>query len=342
MNEDQVFVRVGFEEMKSVFLQVLLRNGFSQERALKCAEIFAVNSLEGVISHGVNRFPRFINNVKDGFIIPSNDPVLINRSGSLEQWDGQLGPGPLNAIFATDRVVEIAGKTGIGLVALSNTNHWMRAGYYGWKTAAMGFFLIAWTNTEANMPAWGASDARLGNNPMVFAIPDKDRAVVLDFAMTQFSYGKMESYAMAGEKLPFAGGFDKNGELSNDPARILETRRTLPIGYWKGAGLSLILDLLAALLSGGRSVNEITRTGTEHALSQVFIAIDPKHLANYETINNTISSILSDYRQSVAAKGMSQVRYPGENIAKIREENLQKGIPVLKDIWQKVMALNNY
>jgi len=332
-------IRIQPSEMKSEFVRILLKYGFTQESAEKCSEIFTVNTLEGVASHGINRFPRFINNVRDGYVKPGQIPVFVHGAGALEQWDGRLGPGPLNAVFATDRAVEIAASKGIGLVALANTNHWMRGGTYGWHAAKKGYIFIGWTNTEANMPAWGAEYPRLGNNPLIFALPFKDEAIVLDFAMTQFSYGKMESYKMSGEKLPFPGGFNKNGELTTDPEGILETRRTLPIGYWKGAGLSLLLDLLAVVLSGGKSVSEITKAGTEHALSQVFIAINPQNLSNFRAIDETIGRVIADFRQSIPSDGKTQVRYPGENILKQREINSQNGIPVSSEIWQKVINL---
>src|SRR5690606_12554923 len=105
-----------------------------------------------------------------------------------------------------------------------------------------------------NTPAWGALDNKLGNNPLVMAVPYENEAIVLDMAMSQYSYGAMEMQRLKGGQLPVPGGFDKNGNLSTDPDAILETKRTLPIGYWKGAGLSLLLDLLATVLSGGLSV----------------------------------------------------------------------------------------
>jgi 3-dehydro-L-gulonate 2-dehydrogenase len=342
MKTGEMTIRIQFDEMKSVFNRILLKNGFSVEKAETCAVIFAVNSLEGVVSHGVNRFPRFVSNVRDGFVIPGNDPVPVKQSGAIEQWDGKLGPGPLNALIATDRAVEIAREHGIGMVALSNTNHWMRAGYYGWHAAGKGYILMGWTNTDANMPAWGAREARLGNNPMVFAVPYENKAIVLDFAMTQFSYGKMETYRMAGEKLPFPGGFNSSGEMTDDPSGILEARRPLPIGYWKGAGLSLVLDILAVALTGGRSVKEITMTGTEYGLSQVFIAIDPNHLANFATLDDSIRRIIEDYKLSPPADSKTAVRYPGERIAELREENLRKGIVVLKEVWEMVSGLESY
>jgi 3-dehydro-L-gulonate 2-dehydrogenase len=134
----------------------------------------------------VNRFPRFVKGVNEGFIRPGASPELVHSSGSVEQWNGNLGPGMLNAEFATERAMELAEGSAIGMVGLANTNHWMRAGTYGWQAARKGFILICWTNTCPNMPAWGARDPRLGNNPMVFAVPWKDTALVLDFAMSLF------------------------------------------------------------------------------------------------------------------------------------------------------------
>ncbi len=253
-------IRIPYPEMQSAFLQILLKHGLSREHAEKCAGIFSLNSLEGIYSHGVYRFPRFINYIRKGYIDVNAKPELVHAAGVLEQWKGNLAPGPMNAEFCTNRAMEIAKDHGMGCVAMAETNHWMRGGTYGWQAARNGFVFIGWTNTEANMPAWGAKDRRLGNNPLVFALPFGKEAIVLDFAMTQFSYGKMEAAQLEGKKLPFPGGFDGEGRLTDEPAAILESWRALPIGYWKGAGLSLLLDILATILSAGISTHQIKQT----------------------------------------------------------------------------------
>lgn len=325
--------------MKSEFVRILSKSGFTGSKADQCAGIFTLNSLEGVYSHGVNRFPRFVSNIKEGYIIPDAEPSLINRAGSVEQWNGNLGPGPLNAIFSTERAIEIAKENGIGLVALGNTNHWMRGGTYGWQAARKGFVFIGWTNTEANMPAWGAKDFRIGNNPLVLAVPYENEAVVLDFAMSQFSYGKMELFQLEGKRLPYPGGFNLNGELTDNPGEILETRRALPVGYWKGSGLSILLDVIAAVLSGGLSTVEISEKKAEYALSQVFIAISLEKLSNSQNIHETIDRIIRDLKDSVPAENGNEIRYPGENTVKVREENKRNGIPVNKDLWERILML---
>ncbi|MBK5279379.1 MAG: 3-dehydro-L-gulonate 2-dehydrogenase [Bacteroidia bacterium] len=333
------FLRLPVTEIESKLIQVLIKHGFSNNKAKTCAEIFIGNSLDGVYSHGVNRFVKFIGLVKDGLIQPKVDAICKHSVGSIEQWDGQSGPGPTNALAATDRAMELAAKNGIGCVSLANTNHWMRGGTYGWRAAKAGFVFIGWSNTIANMPAWGAVDSRLGNNPLVIAVPNKGEAIVLDMAMSQYSYGALEVAQLKNEKLSVPGGYDEHGTLSHDPAAIKKSTRALPIGYWKGAGLSLLLDILATILSGGLSVLEISKDGIEAKLSQVFIAIDINKLGNFKSIASAIDQIIEDYKQSVPEKEEKSIRYPGENIMKIRKDNLAQGITVYKSTWEEIQKM---
>ena len=332
-------IRVPYPDMQSQFNRILLKYGLSTEQAEKCAGIFAVNSLEGIYSHGVYRFPRFVDYIKKGYIDVRAKPELTHAAGVLEQWNGNLAPGPLNAEFCTNRAMEIAEDNWMGCIAIAETNHWMRGGTYGWQAARNGFVFIGWTNTEANMPTWGARDRRLGNNPLVFAVPFGKEAIVLDFAMTQFSYGKMEAAQLEGKRLPFPGGFNGEGELTDDPAAILESWRALPIGYWKGAGLSLLLDILATILSAGDSTHELSKREAEYGVSQVFIAIAIKKLSNFPAIETAISEIIADLKGSVPDGPDASIRYPGEQILLTRDENLKNGIPVNKQVWDEINLL---
>lgn len=327
---------IPFDEMKTVFRSILLLHDFSDEKAEACAEIFATNSLDGVYSHGVNRFALFVQMVKDGHVLANTEPFLRHAAPTLEQWGGALGPGVLNALMATDRAVQIAKTSGLGCVALANTNHWMRGGYYGWRAASAGCVFIGWSNTIANMPAYGAKDVRLGNNPLVIAVPFGNNAIVLDMAMSQFSYGAMQISAMRGDVLPVYGGYDEQGQLSTDASEILKTGRTLSIGYWKGAGLALLLDIVGAVLSGGQAVHQISTQRVERGLSQVFFAIALEHLQNFEGIENSIQAIIADYKQSA---GEGEILFPGERVMKKRKENLVQGIPVLKKVWDEISSM---
>lgn len=329
-------IYIPFETMKSEFTRILLKYGFTPKKAEACASIFAESSLDGVYSHGVNRFPRFIRYIRNGYVVPDAEPTLIHSSGSIEQWNGNLGPGPLNASFATQRAMQLAATNGTGLVTLAHTNHWMRGGTYGWQAARAGYIFIGWTNTTPNMPAWGGKNPKLGNNPMVMAIPHESEAVVLDMAMSQYSFGTMENKQMQEEKLPTPGGYDDDGNLTDDPGKILGSWRPLPIGYWKGAALSLMLDMLATLLSGGLSTSEIGKHEEEFGISQVFIAISPAHLSNSSSMNNILNEIIADLKTSLPANEGATVRYPGERILATRTENLKHGIPVNRQVWESI------
>ena len=208
--------------MKAIFHSVLLKYGFEKNKAEQLSITFTQNSLDGIYTHGVNRFSRFIENVKNNIVKKDAEPSLKSKSNGIEQWDGNFGPGILNAITVTNQSMKLADEYGIGCVALSNTNHWMRGGAYGWQAAMAGYIFIGFTNTIANTPAYGAINAKLGNNPLVIAMPYNDTAIVLDMAMSQYSFGSMELSVMKNEELKVYGGYDKEGNLTKDPAAIIQ------------------------------------------------------------------------------------------------------------------------
>ncbi len=128
-------MKVTFEQLKEAFNRVLLARGVAAETADACAEMFARTTESGVYSHGVNRFPRFIQQLDNGDIIPEAKPQRVTSLGAIEQWDAQRSIGNLTAKKMMDRAIELASDHGIGLVALRNANHWMRGGSYGWQAA---------------------------------------------------------------------------------------------------------------------------------------------------------------------------------------------------------------
>lgn len=329
-------MNIPFEKLKAEFERVLLSLDFEKERAVKCAAIFAENSRDGVYTHGLNRFPTFVQYVKEGLVVPNAAVTREGGFGALEQWNGNLGPGMLNAGFCMDRAVRLAKQNGIGCVAIKNTSHWMRGGTYGWQAAEAGMAAICFTNTIANMPPWGGIDARLGNNPLIIAIPRKEGHVVLDMAISQYSLGKLKLYKSKNEQLPLPGGYDTEGRLTTDPGAIIESHRPLPVGFWKGSGLSLALDLLGTVLSQGKSTAAVTKGGSDSGISQVFICLKPDE--GLQT-GNLIEEIISYTKSSRPDHDGGEIFYPGENTLRTREKSLKEGVWVDEKIWQKVLSL---
>lgn len=331
-------IRLPLATLRATMEAALLPRGFSPARAADCARLFSEADLDGVRSHGAARFPRFVSWVEKGHVLPAAEPVLEEALGSWERWDGRRGPGNLNALAAVDRAVALARAGGIGLVALRDTNHWMRGGAYGLRAADSGCAAICWTNTMPNLPAWGAKVPVLGNNPLVVAVPREGGHVLLDTAMSQFSYGKMEAYRDRGEELPVEGGFDRGGRPTREAGAILERMRPMPIGFWKGSGLSLLLDLLAALLSGGDAVPAVGRRGDERGLSQVFLAMDLSR-RDGGAVRALVEEVLASVRGAEPAVEGQPPRFPGERTAATRAENLARGVPVEEGLWAELRRL---
>jgi 3-dehydro-L-gulonate 2-dehydrogenase len=337
-------LRISYADLYAALHRATLHLGIQGDRASLCARLFAETTRDGVYTHGLDRFPRFAEMVANGCIDVHAEPTRVSADSTplaIERWDGNLGPGNLNAHFAMNRTIALARTHGIGCVALANTNHWMRGGSYGWLAADAGLFAVCWTNTLTNLPPWGASTPALGNNPLVLAVPRPAGAhVVLDMAMSQFSYGALSSYSARGAQLPVPGGYDQAGNLTTDPAAIEASKRALAIGYWKGSGLSLLLDMFAAMLSGGRASHEIPQESTrESGVSQIFLAIDPTTFADRAELDRIATGILASLRLATPIDPAHPARYPGEQTLHLRQENLRLGVPVTPAVWQQLQSL---
>src|SRR5271170_334852 len=302
-------LRVPFDQLHAALLRAMQQLGLTHDRATLCARLFAETTRDGVYTHGLNRFPRFVETIRNGSIDINAEPTKTTGIGAIERWDGHRGVGNLNAHASMHRAIALAKHNGIGAVALANTNHWMRGGTYGWQAAEQG----------------------------LFAIRRPSGHVVLDMAMSQFSYGALSAYSKRKQLLPVDGGFDTTGHLTRDAAAIEASQRALPVGYWKGSGLSLVLDMLAAMLSGGLATHQIPLDpARESGLSQVFLAIDPSSVANPKELAQIADGVLNSLRQATPVDPDKPIRYPGEQTLQLREENLRLGVPVDPEIWAKI------
>lgn len=334
-------VKIPFEELKATAKRAFLNLGLSDEQAETCAAIHASSSADGVESHGMNRIPRFAEYVRKGWINIHGTPQLVKSKGACENYDGQLGIGITNALFCCERAVKLAAEHGIGLVALKNTTHWMRGGTYAWKTAEAGYIGISWINTESCMPMWGSDEKSVGNNPFCIAIPRDDGQIVVDMAMSQYAYGKLGVYRLAGKKLPYPGGFDKDGNLTDDPGAIEDSMRILPTGYWKGSSLAIALDLAAAAISGGLCGTDIdaNNNGSCTGCSQIFIAIDPYMFGDKSQTQAMFNRRVSIADSAHPIDPKHPVKCPGESTIERRNASMKDGVNVDETIWEQVCAL---
>lgn len=328
--------RIPYRQMVGEFHRVLTATGFTDVDAERLARVFADNSRDGVSSHGLNRFPGFVRGVRGGGVELDARAEPVVALGAMEQWDGHRGPGILNGLASMGRAIELARQHTVGAVALRNTSHWMRAGTYGLQAADAGCIGICWTNTTRLMPPHGGLDKRLGNNPLVLAIPRPDGDhILLDMAISQFSGGRTAIHQRDGEPLPVPGGYDGDGNLTTDAAAV---ERVLPIGHWKGSGLALCLDLVAALLSGGQTTAQVSQQDSEAGVSQLFLAFDLGRVGDAALIAATVQEALSDLVSAAPLPGQ-RVTWPGQRSADKRRAAMRDGVPVEWEFWEEVLAL---
>jgi 3-dehydro-L-gulonate 2-dehydrogenase len=335
-------MRISFDEMKSTIKSAMLKVGLSETQADLCAQVHTESSQDGVYSHGLNRVPRFVDYVKRGWINLDGTPELLKSVGSMENYDGNMGIGIINAKYCMNRAIELAKVHGMGIVSLRNTTHWMRGGTYAWDAANAGYLAINWTNTESCMPAWGSKEPCVGNNPFCIGIPKKDgNHIVLDMAMSQYSYGKLQVTRLKGDQLPYAGGYDSDGNLTTDPGSIEESKRILPTGFWKGSGLAIALDLAAAILSNGLPTSEIDNVGKGSCggCSQVFIVLNPYVFGTENEIEAILESTVKHLAAAEPEQTDGMIYYPGQRTLITREENSNIGILVDETVWSDVCKL---
>lgn len=326
-------MKLTFEELKAIIKEAITLVGLDEKDAELLSTIHTESSRDGVYSHGLNRVPRFIEMVEDGSIDISAKPTLVKSMGMAEQYDGNYGMGVKNAIFASNRAIELAREYGFGIATIRNTNHWQRAATYTMNISKNDFIGIAWSNTDGNMPAWGSDRKNIGNNPLSIAIPHEGKDFILDMAMSQYSIGKIQVKASAGEDLEYIGGIDKDGNETKDPKKIQDGGKVYPFGYWKGSGLAIALDILGAILSDGNTTYDVDKLGKGMCVgvNQVFVALDPKKFTSdtrfKEIMNDTIVYI---------KEGSDDVTYPGERMVKRRKTSLEEGIEVDEEYLGKL------
>ena len=166
-------------------------------------------------------------------------------------------------------------------------------------------------------------------------------AIVLDMAMSQYAYGKLGVYRLAGKQLPFPGGFDKDGNLTSDPGAIEASGRILPTGYWKGSGMAIALDLAAAAMANGKTGADLDREGQGSCTGccQIFIAYDPYLFGEEEEIQAKFDDRVAAADATTPEKEGGHVTCPGERTAATRARNLAEGVVVDEQVWQQCLDL---
>ncbi len=224
--------------------------GLSSENADIVAGLMVEADLRGSDTHGVIRLPLYLRRFKAGGIKARADIRIVQERPATAVVDGDNGMGHLVMRFAAMTAIAKAKRTGIAWVGARMSNHAGPAALYAMMPLAhdmIGLYLAVGSNNH--LPPWGSTENLLGTNPIAIAIPSEEEApVVLDMAPTVAAFGKVRLKMQRGEAMPVGWMIGRDGKPLTDPKRA-EEGLLLPIGDYKGYGLSLLVGLLAGTLN---------------------------------------------------------------------------------------------
>lgn len=314
--------------------RVLGAAGLPEGDALAVAGLMAEADLVGADAHGIFRLPQYVRRIEGGAVNRTPRISVARTAAATALVDGDNGMGHLVMRRAAEAAIEIARESGVAWVGVRRSNHAGPASIYAAMAAAAGLVgLYAAVASANHMAPWGGVESLLGTNPLAIAIPNGDVPAVLDIATTVVSYGTVKSHALRGETMPAGWMVDRaTGAALTDPARSSEGV-LLPIGGYKGAGLALMLGLLAGTLNGaavGSEIVDFNADETSEANTGHFmIAIDIARFGDPGVFAAAMNRHLDELRGSAVLPGAGPIRMPGDERARRRAERAGAGVPLV-------------
>ena len=329
-----------FNFIKSAFIEA----GFSDRDAKITADLMVQADLSGQDGHGVFRLPQYIKRLQEGGMNPKPKIQILSQRTATALIDGDNGIGHLVMRHAADIAIEKAQKSGVAWVGARMSNHAGPASLYTRYVLERNMIGIYVAVGSANhMPPWGGTDQLLSTNPISVAIPSGvNPPIILDMATTVAAYGKVKTLLLSGGKMPEGWMIDKKGNALTDPAKSKDGF-LLPIGGPKGYGLALIFGILAGTLNKaafGKDVVDFnadnkTVTNTGHFI----VALDIAAFMDPSEFKSQIDTVWKDMKSSKKLPDISEIRLPGENLAKTMKERKASGIKISTPLFTRLTQL---
>jgi L-2-hydroxycarboxylate dehydrogenase (NAD+) len=329
--------RIPVTAVRGLIADAMIKSGLPADDAGKVAELMLEADLTGADAHGVFRLPQYCLRIKLGGLNPRPNIKVARTAPATALVDGDNGMGHLVVSRAMETAIELARENGVAWVGMRMSNHAGAAGVYAALPLQADMIGLYAAVANANhMPLAGGAEALLGTNPFAIAIPaGKESPLVLDIATSIVSYGTIKNYRLQNMQLPGDWMVDaKTGAAVTDPRQTAETL-LLPMGGYKGAGLALMLGMLAGTLNGaffGRDCVDFNATPEKvNNTGQFVIALDPARFQPLDHFKAEVDRHARELRASKTLPGQS-VRLPGEQRAQRRADRLAHGLPMAPEL----------
>jgi LDH2 family malate/lactate/ureidoglycolate dehydrogenase len=336
--------RIPASQIVAFVARAFVAAGISAADAETLAELMVAADLRGSDTHGVIRLPLYLRRLRAGGINPTPNIRIVSEQSATAVLDGDNGMGHLVMLRAAQLAIDKAKLTGIGWVGARMSNHAGPAALY--VTMPLNHDMIGLyfaVGSSNHLPPWGGTESLLGTNPMAVAVPAQDEpAIVLDMSPTVAAFGKVRLKAQRGEPMPVGWMIDREGKPLTDPKRADEGH-LLPIGDYKGSGLSLIIGLLAGALNRaalGRDVIDFVKeTGTATNTGQAIAAISIDAFMPAAEFKRAVDTVIRDIRHSPRLPGVERIWLPGEQSHAKLQDRRANGVPMPKALRDSLDAV---
>jgi L-2-hydroxycarboxylate dehydrogenase (NAD+) len=336
--------RVPAAQLGAFVARAFVAAGLPRPDAQAVADLMVEADFRGSDTHGVIRLPLYVRRLCAGGINAKPNIRLVSDRASVALIDGDNGLGHLVMRRAAELAIAKAKTTGIGWVGARMSNHAGPAALYATMPLAhdmVGLYFAVGSNNH--LPPWGGSESLLGTNPMAVAVPAlEEPPIVLDMAPTVAAYGKVRLKAQRGEAMPVGWMIDRQGRPLTDPKRA-DDGHLLPIGDYKGYGLSLIIALLAGALNraavGREVIDFVKETGEATNTGQAIMALSIEAFVPPVEFKKAVDSFIRDIRQSQRLPGVDRIWLPGEQSHAKQLDRRARGVPMPKALRESLDAV---
>ena len=314
-------VNISVDNLSEVVLEILCKVGVNKDDARVILDTILFANRRGVATHGVGRLPLYVHKIAAGHYDPKNEMEVLADDAAYALLDAHNGFGQVVAYKAIRKAIEKAKKYGVAVVGVRNSNNFGAAGYFGDLAAREGCAAMVYANAAPAIAPTGGNKTIFGTNPICYAYPGDEThdPILLDMATTIVARGKIRLAAKNGEKIPIDWAIGPDGETTNDPNVALKGS-LLPIGGYKGYGLSMFVDIFAGMLTGSHFAGEVknlSKMDEDSGNGHLFIVID---VDKFMTAEEKKERIAHFYDAVKACGEEGKVFMPGEiEYNKLRE-----------------------
>lgn len=337
--------RIDYNKLKTYVKSLLMSSGIEERDALIVSDVLIKAELQGVSSHGLSRLEVYLQRISKGLINKKPNLSIDFKFPALGIMDADNSLGHLAAHKAMTAAVEKAKDFGISMVGVKNSNHFGTASYYAEMAVKENLVGFVISNGPPATPPWGGKEMYFGTNPLAVGIPGGERGpIVVDMATSIVARGKIIKAAKEGKEIEPGWALDEEGNPTTNPDKALKGC-ILPMGGHKGSAITMLIELMAGLLTGAGYGKQVAWQYDENSgkgnVGHIFCAMNPVGFMEADEIRSKMDNFYDEIKGIPKAQGFDSIRLPGESRSKNMDDNIKEGIKLNDTLYKDLVELGN-